>query len=133
MTEHTVDRRLLLQAAALSPVLATMAATDVRAAEGTDALVVIAELVAKPGQADALRDIMVPFTAGARKEPGCERYVLLEDREKPGRFLTYEIWTNPAALAAHMVTPEIKAASPKLADILAQPFTQAKLKVLSGA
>ncbi len=132
MTDRSIDRRLLLQAAALSPALAAVAASPASAAEGVDALVVIAELVAKPGRANALRDIMVPFTAGARKEPGCERYVLLEDREMPGRFLTYEVWTNPAALAAHMVTPEIKAAGPKLADILSQPFTQAKLKVLSG-
>jgi len=133
MTSHAVDRRLLLQAAALSPMLATLASSEAGAADSADALMVIAELVAKPGRADALRDIMVPFAVGARKEPGCERYVLLEDRESPGRFLTYEVWTNPAALAAHMVTPEIKAVGPKLADILAQPFTQAKLKLLSGA
>ena len=133
MTDHAANRRLLLQAAALSPMLAAVAASHAAAADTADGLVVIAELVAKPGRADALRDIMVPFTAGARKEPGCERYILLEDREAPGRFLTYEVWTNAAALAAHMVTPEIKAAGPKLADILAQPFTQAKLKVLSGA
>lgn len=133
MTDRATNRRLLLQAAALSPVLAAIAAGEARAADSADALVVIAELVAKPGRADALRDIMVPFVAGARKEPGCQRYVLLEDRGTPGRFLTYEIWTDSAALAAHMVTPEIKAAGPKLADILAQPFTQAKLKVLSDA
>jgi len=133
MANRVIDRRLLLQAAALSPALAAVAASQASAADASDTLVVIAELVAKPGRADALRDIMVPFSAGARKEPGCERYVLLEDRESPGRFLTYEVWTSPAALAAHMVTPEIKAAGPKLADILAQPFTQAKLKLLSGA
>lgn len=133
MTDHATNRRLLLRAAAVSPILAAVAARDVRAADSPDALVVIAELVAKPGRADALRDIMVPFVAGARHEPGCEHYVLLEDRETPGRFLTYEIWTNSAALAAHMVTPEIKAVGPKLADILAKPFTQAKLKVLSDA
>ncbi len=133
MADQSIDRRLLLQAAAFSPALAAVVTSQARAADGADKLVVIAELVAKPGQADALRDIMVPFTAGARHEPGCELYVLMEDREAPGRFLTYEIWTNPAALAAHMQTPEIKAAGPKLADILAKPFTQAKLKTLSAS
>jgi len=132
VTDHAIDRRVLMQPAAFSPALAAVGASHASAADSADALVVIAELVAKPGRADALCDILVPFTAGARHEPGCERYVLLEDRETPGRFLTYEVWTNSAALAAHMVTPEIKAAGPKLADILAQPFTQAKLKVLSG-
>ena len=73
----------------------------------------------------------MPFVAGARKEPGCEHYTLLEDRHTPGRFLTYEIWTNQAALAAHMQTPEIKAAGAKLADILAKPFTQTFLQTIS--
>lgn len=133
MADQPIDRRLLLQAAALSPVLATALIGPASAADGTDKLTVMAELVAKSGQADALRDIMVPFAAGARHEPGCELYVLMEDREAPGRFLTYEIWTSPAALDAHMQTPEIKAAGPKLANILAKPFTQAKLKTLSAA
>ena len=132
MATRIIDRRLLLQAATLSPALAA-AASQASAADAPDALVVIAELVAKPGRADALRDIMVPFVAGARLEPGCEHYVLMEDREMPGRFLTYEVWTNQAALAAHMQTPEIKAAGPKLADILAKPFTQAMLKTLSAS
>ena len=131
MSDCAIDRRVLLTAAVLSPALAGIVASQASAAKSADALVVIAELVAKPGRADALRDIMVPFTAGARHEPGCKRYIFLEDREKPGRFLTYEVWTNSAVLAAHMVTPEIKAAGSKLVDNLVQPFTQAKLKVLS--
>ena len=128
---QAMNRRLLLQGAALLPGLAVVAASDSRAAETADTLVVIAELVSKPDRADALRDVLVPFVAGARKEPGCEHYTLLEDRYTPGRFLTYEIWTNQAALAAHMQTPEIKAAGAKLADILAKPFTQAFLQTIS--
>ncbi len=133
MTDHAVDRRLLLQAAALSPALVAVMAGRVSAADTADTLVVIAELVAKPDRADALRDILVPFTEGARHEPGCEHYTLLEDRQTPGRFLTFEVWTNQAALAAHMQTPAIKAAGPKLADILAKPFTQAMLKTISAS
>ena len=133
MTDRTLDRRLLLQAAALSPALAAAVVSDASAAASDGKLVVIAELVSKPDRADALRDLMVPFVEGARKEPGCDHYVLLEDIKQPGRFLTYEVWTDEAALAAHMTTPAIKAATPKLADILAQPFTQAKLKVLSSS
>ncbi len=128
---QAMNRRLLLHGAALLPGLAVVAATDSRAAETADTLVVIAELVSKPDRAGALRDVLVPFVAGARKEPGCEHYTLLEDRHTPGRFLTYEIWTNQAALAAHMQTPEIKAAGAKLADILAKPFTQAFLQTIS--
>ena len=131
MTDRPLDRRLLLQAAALSPALAATLIGEAHAAEAGGKLVVIAELVSKPDRADDLRNIMVPFVEGARKEPGCEHYTLLEDRKQPGRFLTYEIWTDEAALAGHMQTPAIKAATPKLMDILAAPFTQAMLKVLS--
>lgn len=133
MTDHALDRRLLLRAAALSPAFAAVIVGGASAAEGGDKLVVIAELVSKPDRADDLRNIMVPFVEGARKEPGCEHYTLLEDRKTPGRFLTYEIWTDEASLAAHMQTPAIKAAVPKLTDILAQPFTQAMLKTLSAS
>jgi quinol monooxygenase YgiN len=94
---------------------------------------VIAELVSKPDQADALRDIMVPFVAGARKEPGCVHYSLLEDQKQPGRFLTFETWANEDALKAHMVTPEIKAAVPKLEPVLAKPFSQIFLSMVSDA
>lgn len=43
---------------------------------------------------------------------------------RPGRFLTYERWTDHAALEAHMNTPTIQAIVPKLGDVLARPFTQ---------
>ena len=125
-----LDRRLLLQAAALSPALAVVTHTA-KAADSPDPLVVIAELVSKPERADDLRTILVAFVEGARKEPGCEHYTLLEDRQTPGRFLTYEIWTDQAALAAHMQTPQIKAAGEQLAGILSKPFGQVMLKTLS--
>ena len=129
MTLSNLDRRLLLQAAALSPALAVV--TAAKAADSPDKMVVIAELVAKPERANDLRNILVPFVEGARKEPGCEHYTLLEDRQTPGRFLTYEIWTDEAAITAHMRTPQIKAAGEQLAGILTKPFTQIMLKTLS--
>ena len=92
---------------------------------------VIAELVAKPGSADDLRKLLVPFAQGARKEPGCLDYVLLEVQGESGRFLTYEIWTDRAALDAHMKTPALAAAGPKLTPLLAKPFTQTFLDALT--
>ena len=92
---------------------------------------VIAELVAKPGSADDLRKVLVPFAQGARKEPGCLNYVLLEIQGDPGHFMTYEIWTDRPALDAHMKTPAIQAAGPKLALLLAKPFTQLFLDALT--
>lgn len=119
----TLDRRVLLGSAAAGSVVAAFGSTGAVAA-ATGNYYVIAELVSKPDQADALRAILVPFVAGARKEPGCIHYSLLEDVKQPGRFLTFETWTDEDALKAHMVTPEIKAAVPKLEPVLAKPFSQ---------
>jgi quinol monooxygenase YgiN len=94
---------------------------------------VIAEINAKPGSEGALRDLLVPFAKSSRKEPGCLVYTLMEVIAEPGRFLTFERWTNKAALEAHMVTPQIKAIVPKLEPILAKPFTQIFLSGLTGA
>jgi len=58
VTDHAINRRVLMQAAAFSPALAAVAASRASAADSADALVVIAELVAKPGRADVLREIL---------------------------------------------------------------------------
>ena len=57
----------------------------------------------------------------------------MEVISEPGRFLTFERWTNKAAIEAHMVTPAIKAIVPKLEPVLAKPLTQIFLNGLTGA
>jgi quinol monooxygenase YgiN len=97
-----------------------------------DALYVIAELVAKPDKVEDLRKLLVEFVAGARKEPGCKHYSLLQDRKQAGRFLTFETWADQAAIEAHMTTtPEIQAAGPMLVPIPAKPFTREFSKMVS--
>ena len=125
----SIARRTVVQGAALGTALAAFASTEATAAAGD--LYVIAELIAKPGSADALRDLLVPFVTKARTEPGCKHYTLLEVQSDPGRFLTFEIWTDRAALDAHMVTPQIKELGPKLGPVLAKPFTQTFLNAVS--
>jgi quinol monooxygenase YgiN len=92
---------------------------------------VIAELVSKPETADDLRKLLVPFALGARKEPGCLQYVLLEIQGDPGHFMTYEVWVDRPALDAHMKAPALVAAGPKLVPLLAKPFTQLFLDALT--
>jgi quinol monooxygenase YgiN len=131
----TLDRRSLVRSAVVgsavvgSAVIAFAAKAAEAASNGN--LYVIAELVAKPDQVEALRSILVPFVEGARKEPGCMHYALLEDNKQPGRFLTFETWANEDALKAHMTTPAIKAAGPKLEPVLAKPFTQIFMSMVS--
>jgi len=127
----TLDRRTALLGGAAVSVLFSSTARAAAAKKDTG-YYVIAEINAKPGSEAALRDLLVPFAKSSRKEPGCLVYALTEVISEPGRFLTFERWTNKAALDAHMVTPAIKAIVPKLEPILAKPFTQIFLNGLTG-
>ncbi len=118
------NRRHLLQAAVAGTVLATWGTNAVADAHANGEFYVIAEIVSLPEKADELRDLLVPFAALSAKEPGCLEYKLVEVHGEPGRFLTWERWVDKAALEVHMTTPEITAVIPKLADVLAKPFTQ---------
>ena len=126
-----LDRRTALVVGAVSVLFSGSASAAT--SKKDSGYYVIAEINAKPGSEGALRDLLVPFAKSSRKEPGCLIYTLMEVIAEPGRFLTFERWTNKAALEAHMVTPQIKAIVPKLEPILAKPFTQIFLNGLTGA
>jgi quinol monooxygenase YgiN len=127
-----LDRRTAMLGGAVS-VLFSASSRGAAPAKKDTGYYVIAEINAKPGSEAALRDLLVPFARGSRKEPGCLVYTLMEVASEPGRFLTFERWTNKAALEAHMVTPAIKAIVPKLEPLLAKPFTQIFLDGLTGS
>jgi quinol monooxygenase YgiN len=128
-----MDRRAFIGAAALASVAAAVLTASSVQAAGQSGYFVIAEIVSKKEKADELRALLVPFAEKSAKEPGCLVYTLMEVIGEPGRFLTFERWTDKAALDAHMVTPDIKAIVPKLEPVLAKPFTQIFLGAVSGA
>jgi quinol monooxygenase YgiN len=128
-----MDRRAFVGAAALGSVAAAVLTASSVQAAGQSGYFVIAEIVSKKEKADELRALLVPFAEKSAKEPGCLVYTLMEVIGEPGRFLTFERWTEKAALDAHMVTPDIKAIVPKLEPVLAKPFTQIFLGAVSGA
>ncbi|MGB7972741.1 MAG: putative quinol monooxygenase [Roseiarcus sp.] len=106
----STDRRTFVRTAGASAAAAAALLSIAPADAADDSVYVIAELIAKPDKAEDLRKLLLDFVAGARKEPGCKHYSLLEDRKQAGRFLTFETWANQAAIEAHMTTPAIKAA-----------------------
>ncbi len=124
------DRRAFTQGMAAATLMSVIGPSFAQAA--TPGFFVIAEIVAKPEKANDLRALLEPFAIKSRTEPGCQLYALLEVQNEPGRFLTYEKWTDKAALEAHMVTPHIKEIVPKLGDLLAKPFTQIFMNGVSG-
>ena len=125
------QRRALIQGAAVATALAAWGVASA-AKPKAGQLFVIAEIVAKPGAADDLRALLVPFAAKSRKEPGCFEYTLMEVEGEAGRFLTFERWSGRPALDQHMKTPEIGALGPKLGALLAKPFTQIFLGAPKG-
>ena len=128
-----MDRRAFVGAAALGGVAAAvLMRSSAEAAGDNSGYFVIAEIVSTKEKADEVRALLVPYAEKSAKEPGCLKYVLMEVIAEPGRFLTYERWTNKAALDAHMVTPDIKEIVPKLQPILAKPVTQIFLDGRTG-
>src|SRR5258708_12110776 len=122
-----MDRRAFVAAAAVGGVAAVVLAASSAMAAGQTGYFVIAEIVSKKDKADDLRALLVPFAEKSAKEPGCLVYTLMEVIGEPGRFLTFERWTDKAALEGHMFTPEFKTIMPKLNPVLPNPFPQPSL------
>lgn len=94
---------------------------------------VIAILKARPGQEVALRDFLHAALPTFQAEPGCIAYALMVDNAQPGRIVSYETWTDEAALEVHLHTPTMVAAGPKLAEMLVAPMELIKLTALAGS
>lgn len=80
---------------------------------------VVAEVRAKPGKEQELREITLPLVALVRSDPKNFVYFLQEDREAPGHFIFYEVFANKADFEAHNAMPYVQAwfaRLPELAD-----------------
>jgi quinol monooxygenase YgiN len=80
---------------------------------------VVAEVRAKPGKEQELREITLPLVALVRSDPKNLVYFLQEDREAPGHFIFYEVFANKADFEAHNAMPYVQAwfaRLPALAD-----------------
>lgn len=83
------------------------------------AYAVVAEVRAKAGKEDALREATLPLVVQVRAEPNNLLYFLHEDRQAPGHFVFYEIFKTQADFEAHNATPHVQAwfaRLPELAD-----------------
>lgn len=69
---------------------------------------ILAIFRAKPGYEDALRQATLDVVEPTRKESGCIRFDVSEDRESPGAFFISETWESEAALDAHFQQPYLQ-------------------------
>lgn len=97
------------------------------------AYAVVAEVRAKPGKADELRQATLPLVAAVRREPNNLLYFLHEDREAPGHFVFYEIFATKADFEAHNATPHVQAWFAKLPALADGGVKVVRMEILGNA
>lgn len=74
----------------------------------TSHIKIIAVLTARPGMAEALRDLLHGMIEPSRSEHGNLRYDLWVDQAEPGRFVLDELYENADAVFAHRASPHFQ-------------------------
>lgn len=87
----------------------------------SELLTVVAEMTAKPGKEDELRQALVALVAPTRNEQGCVQYDLHAATDDPGRFVFYENWTSREMLDLHLASAHLKAFGELAPGLLAEP------------
>ena len=72
-------------------------------------LTIVANIHAKPGQAELVRAELEKLVQPTRAEPGCIAYDLHQDNDDPAHFMFYETWETRELWQAHMNAPHIAA------------------------
>jgi len=97
------------------------------------AYAVVAEVRAKPGKENELRQVTLPLVAAVRREPHNLVYFLHEDREAPGHFVFYEIFASRADFDAHNATPHVRAWFARLPELALGDVKVVRMDVLGNA
>lgn len=79
---------------------------------------VVAKIPAAPGRRDELVAALQTALDTARGEPGTEYYILHADAKDPDVLWMYELYTDQAALDAHMGSEAFKALGPAIGPLL---------------
>ncbi|PWC31065.1 putative quinol monooxygenase [Azospirillum sp. TSO35-2] len=82
----------------------------------------VAHLVAKPGQEQALADALTAIVPAVLREPGCLGYAAHVDRERPGTIVMYEVWQDQAALDAHAAGANFTGLAARFDTLLGEPL-----------
>lgn len=80
---------------------------------------VVAHVIAKPDQIEALKALTLSILEPTRQESGCIQYELHQNLQDPADFTFIEEWESEAALEAHLQTPHLQAAMAQLDGIVA--------------
>lgn len=75
----------------------------------TKTLTIIAQLQAKAGKVDFVKDELLKLIAPTRMEKGCIQYDLHQDNNNPELFVFVESWQNQQLWQEHMNSAHLKA------------------------
>ena len=81
-----------------------------------EGFILTAIVKAKPGQEEAVKEVLLELVEPTRKEPGCLGYNLHQSKSDKAQFMFYEQWASKEALDAHGKMPYMKALGGKLKD-----------------
>lgn len=84
-------------------------------------LTIFAEMYAKPGKEEALREVLLGLIGPTKKEAGYVQYDMHVDNGDPRHFLFYENWTSKALLDAHIAAPHVQAFMARQDELLTAP------------
>jgi len=80
---------------------------------------VIAKLTSKPGERDALTEVLRKLVAGTEGEPGTVTYLLHHDAKDADTLWFYERYDSQEAFDTHGKSETMKSVGPELAPLLA--------------
>ena len=81
---------------------------------------VVARIKAKPDKVGEVRELLRGLVEPTRKEVGCLRYDLVQNRTDPTDFTFIEEWESDSSFYTHSTTAHIKAVGPKLKEIVVE-------------
>ena len=87
-----------------------------------DIVYVVAKLQARAGKEETLRKLIEQGVEATRKEKGCLRYSLMQDRQNPTVLTLLEEWETEADLNTHLSLPHLQKIFAQLPEMLAAPM-----------
>jgi quinol monooxygenase YgiN len=96
-----------------------------------DIVYVVAKLQARAGQEETLRKLIEQGVESTRKEKGCLRYTLMQDRQNPLVLTLLEEWETDADLNTHLALPRLQKIFAQLPEILSAPPEIARYRKLA--
>ncbi|HVG59828.1 MAG TPA: putative quinol monooxygenase [Hyalangium sp.] len=95
-----------------------------------DTVYVVAKLQARAGKEAELRKLLEQGAEPTRKEKGCLRYSVMQDRQSPAVLTLLEEWETEADLNTHLALPQLQQVFALLPDLLGAPPDVVRYKQL---